>query len=247
MLNPMLIKYSSAMLIFLIAYSGGYLALRGKVSKTNAGASYGEAFTSGIFLGAALFHMLPESHHAFHTVLGTLHYAYGNILCAASFILLLVMDLLLQQRKQQNYSFIPLLLLSILSLHAFTEGAAFGISEEWQNIIVILFAIIAHKGSASFALVKQLLRYKEKNTTHFYLLFFALMTPLGIVLGEQLLQFTSNQVTTLITAILYAIAAGSFLYVGTLHGSLPYIMRHYSISLKTLAMLCIGLGVMAFF
>lgn len=240
-----LIKLVSAVIIFFTAYGAGYVALRHRTHSLPHEHPCGEAFASGIFLGAAFFHMLPEAHHAFLTIFGSPHYPYDNVLCAASFIVLFAMELLLQ-RWQQQPRYIALLLLSLLAIHSLTAGAAFGISQGWQNLLVIFLAIMAHKGSASYALVRQLQRYKEKRT-HGYLLFFSTMTPLGILLGNGLLQFTTAQSSLIITACFYAIAAGSFLYIGTVHGSIKHLMQHRHITMKAFAMLCLGLGVMALF
>ncbi|MHA7840981.1 MAG: ZIP family metal transporter [Gammaproteobacteria bacterium] len=240
-----IIKLVSGIIIFCIAYGAGYVALRHSHQTLVHEHPSGEAFASGIFLGAAFFHMLPEAHHAFLETLGPLHYSYGNILCAATFISLFAIELVLQ-RWQQQPPYIALLLLCLLAIHSLSEGAAFGISQAWQNLFVIFLAIMAHKGSASYALVRQLQRYQKKHT-HKYLLFFSTMTPLGILLGNSLLQFTTYQSSLLITACFYAIAAGSFLYIGTVHGSIKHMMQHRRITIKAFAMLCLGLAVMAFF
>lgn len=239
------IKWVSGIIIFTTAYGAGYVALRHGTHSLPHEHPCGEAFASGIFLGAALFHMLPEAHHAFLTILGTPHYPYGNVLCAASFIGLFTIELVLQ-RWQQQPRYIASLLLSLLAIHSLTEGAAFGISQGWQNLFVIFLAIMAHKGSASYALVRQLQRYQEKRA-HGYLLFFSTMTPLGILLGNSLLQLTTIQSSMLITACFYAIAAGSFLYIGIIHGSVKHMMQHRHITMKAFAMLCLGLVVMALF
>lgn len=241
------IKLISAIIIFFTAYGAGYLALvYGNRGLTHQH-PYGEAFASGIFLGAALFHMLPEAHQAFSASPSLPDYPYGNILCVASFILLFTMELMLKRWQKQS-SFVPLLLLGILALHSFTEGSALGISQDWRNLSMIFLAIMAHKGTTSYALVKQLQRYKEKRT-HSYLFIFSIMTPLGILLGNSLLQFTNTQSNMLITAYFYAIAAGSFFYISTSHGTIKYIIGngHRPTHFKAFIMLCLGLGLMAIF
>ena len=240
-----IIKLASAVIIFFVAYAGGYVALRQRTLPLPHEHPCGEAFASGIFLGVALFHMLPEAHHAFLASIGTPQYPYDNLLCAASFVVFFAMGLL-SKEWQKKPRYIGLLLLSLLALHSLTEGAAFGISQDWQNLFVIFLAIMSHKGSASYALTRQLQRYEEKHV-HGYLLFFSAMTPLGILLGNSLLQITNTHTSLLITAYFYAIGAGSFLYIGTAHGSVKHMMQHRHITMKAFAMLCLGLAIMAFF
>src|SRR5438876_54621 len=52
----------------------------------------GDAFASGVFLGAALFHLLPESIHYFQQMRPDLHYPMAELLAAGGFLLLLFLE-----------------------------------------------------------------------------------------------------------------------------------------------------------
>jgi len=47
----------------------------------------------------------------------------------------------------------PYLLLIALSIHGFFEGLALGIQTEFESILILSIAIIAHKWAESFTLV----------------------------------------------------------------------------------------------
>jgi zinc transporter 1/2/3 len=112
---------------------------------------------------------------------------------------------------------IPYILATILIIHSLTEGAALGIGNT-AEAVVIFIAIIAHKGSASFALCVTLMRYNLPfKQIIFIIIFFSLMTPLGIGLGALISTFTKSGGGEFTTAAFNAFAAGTFLYISTLH------------------------------
>lgn len=47
----------------------------------------------------------------------------------------------------------PYLLLIALSIHGFFEGLALGIQDEFNSVMILAIAIIAHKWAESFTLV----------------------------------------------------------------------------------------------
>ena len=112
------------------------------------------------------------------------------------------------------------ILIGILSVHAFITGAALGISNTTISVSVLFFAILAHKGFESFALVIGLHRgWKKRYKVKLALFYFAFVTPLGIVLAALLETLYQTQTVNLITSLFSAFAAGTFLYIGTLHAT----------------------------
>ena len=169
-----------------------------------------EALASGVFLGAALLHMLPDSVHGFMAM--GYHYPYPFLILGSVFLLLLLIE-----QYQQFSGGMILLSTLLLSIHSFLEGAALGVSL-FSTALLIFIAIMAHKGAASFALATQI------NRSHFSLkirgltfAIFASMTPLGIFMGSFVIASSHSQLSVL-TPIFNAMAAGTFLYIGTLHG-----------------------------
>jgi zinc transporter ZupT len=75
----------------------------------------------------------------------------------------------------------------------------------------LLIGILLHKAPAAFALVALFKSTGMKtNKTIFFLVLFSLMSPLGLVLGEYLLNFSIQSVL-----LLFAIVSGGFLHIST--------------------------------
>jgi len=183
---------------------------------------FGDAFASGVFLSAALLHLLPESEASFNHVLGTINYPAAQLICIITFIVLLLMERSVliygHSHKPDHNITTPLLLTLVLTIHSFVEGAAIGISSSFAGAFVIYLAIIAHKGSESFALSANLHRYNlSLRSITRIILIFSLMTPLGVFaasLTKSLLHTSSGE---WLEAIFNAVATGTFLYLGTAH------------------------------
>jgi zinc transporter ZupT len=123
----------------------------------------------------------------------------------------------IRRHANKFVSSLVLLTLMMLSIHSLLEGAAVGISNNLATSLMIFIAIIAHKGAESFALATNLNK-SELNFQWRFLAFafFALMTPLGIFAGDWVSLASGDNV--LVTPVFSALAAGTFLYIGTLHG-----------------------------
>jgi zinc transporter ZupT len=188
-------------------------------STANAGDfTIGESFASGVFLGAGLLHMLPDATNAF--IKAGYHYPLSFLIAASIFLLLLLLEHIsvsLQHHTNSLVSSLVLLTTVMLSIHALLEGTAVGISADFVTTLIIFVAIIAHKGAASFALSINLNKSNLNFQGRFLAFaFFALMTPLGIFAGDWI-SLGSHQ-NILLTPIFSSLAAGTFLYIGTLHG-----------------------------
>ncbi len=206
----------------------------------------GDALASGIFLGAALFHMLPDATREFTKIFGDNHYPLAELFCAAGFLILLFLERLSQHsHKEQSKNTIPCILALILIIHALIEGAALGVNTTVSTALVIFIAIIAHKGSESFALAVILNRSSMTLTQIITIIgLFSIMTPLGILLGALLtesLQFKTGQ---LVTAGFNAFAAGTFLYMSTLHHINHHQRSHRGEGMIEFAALLVGLSTM---
>ena len=205
-----------------------------------------EAFGGGIFLGVALFHMLPDATHDFNQILGQNHYPYANLLCAAGFMLLLGLENIILRFHHHDHNPIPYLLTGVLSVHALIEGGALGINETLANTVLIFVAIMVHKGSESLALAAQLARNSilPKHAILIFL-FFSTMTPLGILAGNFLVEATRGIQHPLLAPIFNAVAAGTFLYIATLH-QIHHKHIHENLgNLKEFTAMAIGLTSMA--
>jgi zinc transporter ZupT len=214
MLSLAIYKTISAALIFIVSIATILYLIR-KNNKLHQAEvlQLAEALASGIFLGTALFHLLPESIHIFSRVYSSTTYPIAEVICAGSFLLMLFMERLSMMNGSMNSRYtIPYIIAVILMIHAITEGAALGIGMTLSEITLLFIAILAHKASETFALFIALKR-GELPKLHILIisLIFAVMTPIGISLGNT---FGGN---ALAAAWFNAFAAGTFLYISTLH------------------------------
>lgn len=216
-------KLVAAAIIFLVALGAGLLPLRLKeklqVGRCLAGSGQ---FAKGVFLGAGLIHLLPDAENNFANLALNSHYPYPVTICALTLFMLLLLEqgIIQHQAKKstQVETFLPLLLIGILSIHAVIAGAALGVSVTFAGLLIIFLAIIAHKGAESFALSINFLQAGFQSHRIKRLVFiFSLMTPMGIFLGALLDYLLETHTGLLAKGIFDAVAAGTFLYIATLH------------------------------
>lgn len=204
-----------------------------------------EALASGVFLGAALIHMLSDSSNSFQRMGVT--YPLAFLLCGISFLFLLYMEHLggeMEAHDAGNSTAIATLAVVMLSVHSLFEGAALGLSHELGTGILIFIAIIAHKWAASFSLAVQI--NKSKMTPLVGLLYFgifAVMTPIGIFMGDAITNISSQH--NYLAPIFSALAAGTFLYIGTLHGLKRSVMVERCCNLHDFSFVIIGFSLMS--
>lgn len=242
-------KAIAGFLIFLIALLVVIYPIKTRAHpKHNHLLELGDAFASGIFLGAALFHMLPEAIHNFYHVLGNNTYPIAEFFCAGGFLILLFLERLshFSSHEHKPTNSIPVMLALIFIVHALIEGAVLGVNTTMATAFIIFVAIIAHKSSESFALAVILNRSNFKlNSVIVLIILFALMTLLGIALGATITEYLKLQNGQLITAGFNAFAAGTFLYMSTLHHINHHHRQHEAESLIEFVVLVVGLCVMA--
>ena len=207
----------------------------------------GDAFASGVFLGAALFHMLPEAISYFQQNMPSVHYPIAELFCAIGFLVLLLLErLALASFKIKQQVAIPYILAMVIMVHSFIEGAVIGINTELTTLSIISIAVLAHKGSESFALsaslAKSVISMKALMTL---IIIFAVMTPIGILLGSSVIPFLYAQKAQLLTAGFNAFAAGTFLYMSTLHHVNHHQRLHEAESMVEFVCLLFGVAMMA--
>lgn len=200
----------------------------------------GETLATGIFLGAGLLHLLPESASEFAQ--RGYQYPLAYLITGLVFLLFLWFEHVgreLYHHRQGNHPAFALLAWLMLSIHSLVLGAALGFSQDYSLVIMLFLAIITHKWAESFAIAMQLAQCSLPKVQGIVLfLIFALMTPLGIYLGWYLGHGVHTQ--TIFDPILIAISAGTFLYLGTLHGLEQCVMVERCCNLRYFSFVIIG-------
>jgi zinc transporter 1/2/3 len=179
--------------------------------------SLGNAFAGGVFLGAGFIHLLPDGVDKLRTVSS---YPLGGLLAASGLALLLLIDRVifshddLEEGAGQTSGIYPYVLTIILSVHSIIAGTSLGLETHVSTSIVILLAILFHKGSAAFALMVSLHNAgvgapRQKRI----LALFVIMTPLGLFIGTVASAILTGNTATLIEGAFDALAAGTFIYV----------------------------------
>lgn len=205
----------------------------------------GETLATGVFLGAALLHMLPEAVTQFDK--SGYHYPFAYLIMGCVFLFFLWFEHLgteLYSHEQKNHPAFAILAWVMFSVHSLMLGAALGLSDNKSMVIMLFLAIITHKWAESFAMAVQL-RKSSLLSWQAWTLFlsFAFMTSLGIFLG----WFFNHGMTTdsLFDPIMMAASAGTFLYLGTLHGLERCVLVERCCNLKDFSYVIIGFLLMA--
>ena len=163
------------------------------------------AFSGAYLLSVALLHLLPEVYH------DKLNSNLIGIYILLGIILQFVLESLSKGAEHGHFHMhteektFPFLLFISLSIHAFSEGLPL-----YYTNSKLLWAIVIHKIPIAIILTTFLLNSKHsKKTIFFFLTFFALMSPLGVMISEEVLFFKKYHVE--ITCLII----GVFLHIST--------------------------------
>lgn len=205
----------------------------------------GETLATGVFLGAALLHMLPESNSLFNQL--GYQYPLAYLITGIVFLLFLWFEHLgkeLYHHQESTHPAFAIVAWIMLSVHSLVLGTALGFSNEYPVMIILYLAIITHKWAESFAIAIQLTKSSLKPFKSLILFFiFMLMTPLGIYLGWFFGHGIEEK--TIFAPILIASSAGTFLYLGTLHGLERCVMVQRCCNLRDFSFVIVGFLLMA--
>ena len=241
----LLLKTLSIGLVLVAAIIGGAYPYYKKWKTGTFEFPIGEALASGIFLGAGLLHMLGDAAKDFDHL--HVSYPYPFLIAGITFLFFLSLEHIgreIFEHKGQNTKVFAFVTLIMLSIHSFLTGTALGLGESSSVVFIILIAILAHKSAASLALATQINKSQLKPKIGIGLfLIFALMTPLGIILGEVINSLLTKNVY--LEPTFNAIAAGTFIYLGTLHGLSRSFMVKKCCNLKNFFFVLLGFSIMA--
>uniref|UniRef100_UPI00398E8B9F zinc transporter ZIP1 n=1 Tax=Pristiophorus japonicus TaxID=55135 RepID=UPI00398E8B9F len=100
-----------------------------------------------------------------------------------------------------------------LSLHSLFEGLPIGLQQTESKVLQIFVAILIHKSIIVFSMALKLTQSNvQQGRVILYVIVFAMMSPLGIVIGIIITQVKSAS-TDLAQSLLEGITAGTFIYI----------------------------------
>lgn len=224
-------KFSMSIgLLVLTLISGFYPFYSKRNSQSKSNFALAEVFSCGIFLGVGLLHLLTDAWRGFAEK-GVLPWL-ALLIASVVLIIMLGFDGIKRRYWGQSYT-APILITVMISVHAFFEGAALGLSEHLAIIYVLFFAILLHKWAESFALAVMLNKKQDFRYAYRIMCFiiFSVMTPFGAWVGNSVEQ--TNFHYPLIEPLCDAIAAGTFIYFGLAHSLQHFFIRtcgHHSLA-----------------
>lgn len=243
---PAALKLIFAIILFIVILLAGWYPFKKRIKGDgHIDFPIGETLATGVFLGAALLHMLPESNLMFREM--GYHYPFAYIITGAVFLIFLWFEHLgkeLYHHHDANHPAFAILAWCMLSVHSIMLGTALGLNHSNSMIIMLFLAIITHKWAESFAIAVQLNKSSLNRKQSFaFFLSFCFMTPLGIFIGWYFGR--GVETNSLFDPILIAASAGTFLYLGTLHGLERCVMVERCCNLRDFSFVIIGFLSMA--
>jgi len=219
-MSLLLIKLITIVVIFASGVIGGLLPrVIGKAKRGNEFLMLGSAFSGGVFLGAGLIHLLGDGLELMDQFVSHAEFPWAFFILGVGFLMILFIEKVLSRSEEAAAATAkqPYILLLILSIHSVVAGTAFGLETSIAGSLILLFAIIAHKSFAGFALG---VSFHDANIdpvkARNLIIFFSLSTPFGALVGTLLSSILQNEAVIAAEAIFDSLAAGTFIYVATL-------------------------------
>ncbi len=215
----------SMIVILAVALAGGYYPLvRHDLARRAEGLPKGQAFAAGVFLALALAMMLPAGLHQFGQAFPEVDFPLASLGTIGAFLAMLAISHWSAWRDSGDVAsgagtsvVTPIIMTVMIAIPSFLLGTAIGVSQS-AAAVMILLAILAHKGSAGFALALSMVRSRLSRPQALMLFcLFAIATPLGVVLGADLQHHLAKQEMLIFKAVVMSLAAGVFLFMATLH------------------------------
>jgi len=212
--------------ILAVTLAGGWLPLsRPERARRADGFPLGKPFACGVFLALSLSMMLPSGLHLLGKAYPDAPLPLAPVAAAMVFLLLLFMEHREEELAARGIRpdgltspAIPVIMTVMIAIPSFLLGTALGVSAT-AEALVIFIAIVAHKGTAGFALAVKMVNSTMSRTQVLLLYcFFACSTPLGIVVGQGARDDLTGYEMLEAKGFVLSAAAGVFLYMSTMHG-----------------------------
>lgn len=141
-----------------------------------------------------------------------------------------------QSTKSQALVFIV-----ALSMHSFLEGFGIASKNDSNSLFSYMISMILHKILEAFALGLNVLNAQFSPTfTLGLIIFYSILTPLGMVLGIVMLVGEDKSSHSIISAVLNGLACGSFLFVSCIEMIPPEFHKKTKHSIPKFLLLSLG-------
>lgn len=224
------VKIAAFVVLLALAYAGGVLPLRVGASPRSAQLfSLSNAFAGGLFISIGLIHMLGDGREGFEEADVGTDYPLELAIATAGFLGILLLEAVVGGRVRTSLGdafqldsagsaagLRARLLTIVLSVHSLMAGIAIGAETEVAATVAILVAIVAHKGPEGYALGISLHQAgTPRRTLVRTVMTYAVMTPVGIVVGTGLATALTGEANAMFEAVFDSLAGGTFIYVAT--------------------------------
>lgn len=170
---------------------------------------WGIGFAAGLLIGISLLEIIPTaiSLSESENIMVFALIGFLTFFILEKFILLHHFD-----RKEESHIQFSLITFIALCLHAFLDGIIIGLGLEFSELfgLILFMAIIIHKLPLAISVAGILLLNIKKQKATVEMLFFSFMTPLGLIIANNLLSGLQQG----IIAMLLALSAGILIYLG---------------------------------
>lgn len=208
-------------ILFGSALIGGIIALTRQKSTEEHQVKHVLVFAGSYLFSITLVHILPELFEAHDSSFGI-----GVFILAGFFFQQLLEyftngvehgHMHIHHHGNDHSALSGVSLMLALCTHAFLEGTILSnpISEHsHHNESTLLIGIVLHKLPAALALMTVLAcQYKDKKTQYLLLFLFSIASPIGVLVGQQLITFSFIDSAGLL--MVFAFVAGNFLHIST--------------------------------
>lgn len=215
------------------------------------------ALSTGFFLGAVFLHILPELAHDDRALAGAgkrvslWWFALAGVL-AVQFLEVIAFGrhshgscdddhdhaVHAQQDSRKRHRAVGYAALLGISVHSLTDGIAYSVLAQRPELVAALFVSqLGHKLLEGFSLasVFELAEFARAKVV-LCMAAFSLLTPLGMLAGEQLTLSLGAYGSAVVTAL----ASGTFLFV-SLCSLLPEVFHHREDSIAKIVLLAAGI------
>lgn len=221
-----------ALILFLLTIVSGLVALF---------RSWGEellhafiALGAGLFLGAVFLHLLPEA-------MSNGYEERVGVWVLAGFLLVLFAERIVAARFGAEHSHVVVSLSALvgLSFHSILDGLSLVAAGPLSLVSAVGISMIYHKLIDSFALGSLLaLGSFKPRSRRLIVVLFAALTPFTLLFASTFL----SHLPEIATKSMQALAAGTFLYIGTCQ-LLPEAFHTRQNRLRNLLILVAGMGI----